>query len=73
MVLQVSNGNDEEDEESHDEDEDTCMNNDQTADMMVDASDHCSNQKPEAMPVDEPIADDGWTVVPCRKNKGKRN
>ena len=44
------------------------MNDDQTTDMVVDASE----QKPEAMPVDEPIADDGWTTVPCRKNKGKR-
>ncbi|CAN7080227.1 unnamed protein product [Brassica oleracea var. botrytis] len=73
-VVKVSNGNDEDDEESDDddddddEDEDTNMNDDQTTDMMVDASE----QKPEAMPVDEPIADDGWTTVPCRKNKGKR-
>uniref|UniRef100_A0A1J3EEF9 Pre-rRNA-processing protein TSR2-like protein n=1 Tax=Noccaea caerulescens TaxID=107243 RepID=A0A1J3EEF9_NOCCA len=63
-VVKVSNGNDEEDKESDDEDEDT--------DMMVDASESCSNRKPEAMPVDEPKADDGWTVVPSRKNKGKR-
>ncbi|KAG7556766.1 Pre-rRNA-processing protein TSR2 [Arabidopsis suecica] len=61
-VVKVSNGND---EESDDEDED----NDQTTDMMVEAS----NQKPEVMPVDEPAADDGWTVVSSRKNKGKRN
>jgi len=60
MVFQVSNGDD---EESDDEDDD------QTTDMMVDAS----NQKQEAMPVDEPVADDGWTVVSSRKNKGKRN
>lgn len=59
LVLQVSN------EDSDDEDED----NDQTTDMMVDAS----NQKPEAMPVDEPATDDGWTVISSRKNKGKRN
>ncbi|KAL1220841.1 hypothetical protein V5N11_016849 [Cardamine amara subsp. amara] len=68
-VVKVSNGNDDEDEESDDEDEDTNMNHDQTTDMMVDASDH----KPEAMPVDEPVADDGWTVVSTKKNKGKRN
>uniref|UniRef100_M4D0I6 Pre-rRNA-processing protein TSR2 n=1 Tax=Brassica campestris TaxID=3711 RepID=M4D0I6_BRACM len=69
-VVKVSNGNDEDDEESDedDEDEDTNMNDDQTTDMMVDASE----QKPEAMPVDEPKADDGWTTVPSRKNKGKR-
>ncbi|CAN7025292.1 hypothetical protein HID58_023571 [Brassica napus] len=69
-VVKVSNGNDEDDEESDDdddEDEDTNMNDDQTTDMMVDASE----QKPEAM-VDEPKADDGWTTVPSRKNKGKR-
>jgi len=59
-VVKVSNGDD---EESDDEDDD------QTTDMMVDAS----NQKQEAMPVDEPVADDGWTVVSSRKNKGKRN
>ncbi|KAF2552942.1 hypothetical protein F2Q68_00036615 [Brassica cretica] len=61
-VVKVSNGNDEDDD---DEDEDTNMNDDQTTDMMVDASE----QKPEAMPVDEPIADDGWTTVPCRKKR----
>ncbi|CAH2044567.1 unnamed protein product [Thlaspi arvense] len=70
-VVKVSNGDD--DEDSDDEDEDTHMNNDQSTDMMVDASEQCSNRKPEAMPVDEPKADDGWTVVPSRKNKGKRN
>ncbi|KAG2278618.1 hypothetical protein Bca52824_061173 [Brassica carinata] len=87
-VVKVSNGNDEDgdDEESDDEDdddedsddeddddEDTHMSNDQSTDMMVDASEQSSNGKPEAMPVDEPKADDGWTVVPSRKNKGKRN
>ncbi|KAL0642781.1 hypothetical protein Bca4012_041071 [Brassica carinata] len=77
-VVKVSNGNDEDgdDEESDDEDdddEDTQMSNDQSTDMMVDAAEDCSNGKPEAMPVDEPKADDGWTVVPSRKNKGKRN
>jgi pre-rRNA-processing protein TSR2 len=72
-VVKVSNGDDEEDEESDEEDEDTEMNNDQSTDMMVDASENSSNRKPEAMPVDEPKADDGWTVVPSRKNKGKRN
>lgn len=77
-VVKVSNGNDEDedDEESDDEDdddEDTEMSNDQSTDMMVDAAEDCSNGKPEAMPVDEPKADDGWTVVPSRKNKGKRN
>lgn len=57
-----------------DKDEDTCMDNDETTDMMMmDASDHCSNRKPEAMPVDEQMDDDGWTLVPCRKHKGKRN
>lgn len=64
--MQVSNGND---EESADEDEDTSMNIDQTTDVMVDASEHCSNRKPE----NEPTADDGWTVVSSKKNKGKRN
>jgi len=72
-VVKVSDGNDEEDEESDDEEEDAEMNNDQSTDMMVDASENSSNRKPEAMPVDEPKADDGWTVVPSRKNKGKRN
>ncbi|KAF8105525.1 hypothetical protein N665_0157s0101 [Sinapis alba] len=70
-VVKVSDGNDEDDDEESDdddEDEDTNMNDDQTTDMMVDASE----QKPEAMPVDEPKADDGWTTVACRKNKGKR-
>ncbi|KAJ0253098.1 hypothetical protein HA466_0121850 [Hirschfeldia incana] len=73
---EVPNGNGEDDEESDDEDddEDTNMSNDQTTDMMVDASEDSSNRRPEAMPVvDEPKADDGWTVVPSRKNKGKRN
>ncbi|XP_018452248.1 uncharacterized protein LOC108823520 [Raphanus sativus] len=65
-VVKVSNGNDEDDEESDDE-------NEEDTDMMVDASEQSSNRLPEAMPVDEPKADDGWTVVPSRKNKGKRN
>ncbi|XP_006288621.2 pre-rRNA-processing protein TSR2 homolog [Capsella rubella] len=73
-VVKVANGNDEDDEESDDDDdEDTEMSNDQTTDMMVDASEDSSNCKQEAMPVDEPAADDGWTVVPSRKNKGKKN
>ncbi|CAA7037546.1 unnamed protein product [Microthlaspi erraticum] len=72
-VVKVSSGNDEEDEDSDDEGEDTEMNNDQSTDMMVDASENSSNRKPEAIPVDEPKADDGWTVVPSRKNKGKKN
>ncbi|KAG2316526.1 hypothetical protein Bca4012_067394 [Brassica carinata] len=73
-VVKVSNGNDEDDEDSDDEvDEDTHMSNDQSTDMMVDASEQSSNRIPEAMPVDEPKADDGWTVVPSRKNKGKKN
>ncbi|KAJ0253820.1 hypothetical protein HA466_0114360 [Hirschfeldia incana] len=70
-VVKVSNGDNEDNEESDDddeEDEDTNMNDDQSTDMMVDASE----QKPEAMPVDEPIADDGWTTVSSKKNKGKR-
>ncbi|CAH8387050.1 unnamed protein product [Eruca vesicaria subsp. sativa] len=73
-VVKVSNGNDEDDGESDDEDdEDTDMSNDQSTDMMVDASEQSSNLQQEAMPVDEPKSDDGWTVVPSRKNKGKRN
>ncbi|XP_010494062.1 PREDICTED: pre-rRNA-processing protein TSR2-like [Camelina sativa] len=71
-VVKVANGDDEESDEDGD-DEDTSMNDDQTTDMMVDASENSSNRKPEAMPVDEPVADDGWTVVPSRKNKGKKN
>ncbi|KAG2244147.1 hypothetical protein Bca4012_014943 [Brassica carinata] len=67
-VVKVSNGNDEESDDDEESEEDTNMNDDQTTDMMVDASE----QKSEAMPVDEPKADDGWTTVPCRKNKGKR-
>ncbi|VVB12988.1 unnamed protein product [Arabis nemorensis] len=66
-IEEVPNGS------SDDEDKDTWMDNDETIDMMMDATDHCSNRKPEAMPVDEQMADDGWTLVPCRKHKGNRN
>ncbi|CAN8265393.1 unnamed protein product [Cochlearia groenlandica] len=74
-VVKVLNGDDddEESDDDEDDDEDTHMSNDQTTDMMVDATENSSTRKQEAMPVDEPKADDGWTVVPCRKNKGKRN
>ncbi|XP_010550946.1 PREDICTED: pre-rRNA-processing protein TSR2 homolog [Tarenaya hassleriana] len=58
------------DEESDDEDEDE---NEQPTDMMVDDA---TEQRPDQTRVEPssagPEAEDGWTVVPARRNKGKR-
>ena len=62
-----------------DHDDDESLGDDDSSAKVVDAPQFQSNPNHEDMMVDEPRqnvaaeADDGWTVVACRRSKGRRN
>ncbi|GMI84990.1 hypothetical protein like AT5G27990 [Hibiscus trionum] len=68
-----------EDDEDEDDDEDDCMDADNATTMMEDVPNSRTSSNPASMPIDEPKpsqaaeAEDGWTVVSSRRNKGGRN
>ncbi|GLT95230.1 hypothetical protein SLE2022_129240 [Rubroshorea leprosula] len=62
------------------DDDDDGMGDDNTTSMMLDVPNSRPNLNPVDKPTDEPkskqwaeAADDGWTVVSSRRNKGRKN
>lgn len=71
--------NDEDDSDEDDNDRGCNEMDSNSSKMVVDGPPSRSNLNPIDMPVDEPMpklsaeAEDGWTVVGPRRNRGKRN
>lgn len=76
-MLQDPNDSDDDDDEEEDEDDES-IGNDKASNMMVDLpgslpNTNASQTSKNSIHQQMTEAEDGWTVVPSRKSKGRKN